>query len=154
MNYQIIYSTCSQAIKPRRRKNIMQKLLKNHITKLRFGIIGAINTILDIGILFALSGIFSIPKVPANIISTTVTFVISFFANRKYTFKPASSQHIVREMILFTGITLFGLWVIQGIIINVLTAILHESQYNRRTCAIIRQAYCYWRFDGMELHII
>ena len=121
MNYQIIYSMCSQTIKPRRRKNIMQKLLKNHITKLRFGIIGAINTILDIGILFALSGIFSIPKVPANIISTTVTFVISFFANRKYTFKPASSQHIVREMILFTGITLFGLWVIQGIIINVLT---------------------------------
>lgn len=99
----------------------MQELLKKHTAKLRFGVIGGVNTILDIGILFVLSSIFSVPKIPSNIVSTTITFIISFFANRKYTFKPANNHHIVREIALFTGVTLFGLWVIQGIIISVLT---------------------------------
>ena len=99
----------------------MQQLLQKHATKLRFGIIGGINTLLDIGLLFFFSSFLGIPRGIANIGSTSVTFVISFFANKKYTFKSTRRDTLVREMVLFTVVTLFGLWVIQGVIIHFLT---------------------------------
>lgn len=48
----------------------------------------------------------------ANILSTSIAFVFSFFANKNYTFK-SSGTNIVREMVLFVVVTLFGLWVLQ-----------------------------------------
>ena len=65
----------------------MQELIKKHETKLRFGLIGGLNTLLDFGLLFAFSSILGVPKLFANILSTSVAFVFSFFANKKYTFK-------------------------------------------------------------------
>ena len=102
----------------------MQELIKKHETKLRFGIIGGLNTALDFGLLFAFSSILGIPRGLANIMSTSVAFVFSFFANKRYTFQSSSKENIVREMLLFTIVTLFGLWVIQGLIIHFLTPAL------------------------------
>lgn len=102
----------------------MQELLKKHETKLRFGIIGAINTMLDFGLLFVFSSLFGIPRGFANMLSTSISFIFSFFANKRYTFKSSSKENVVREMILFTVVTLFGLWVIQGLIIHFLTPVI------------------------------
>lgn len=99
----------------------MQELLKKHATKLRFAIVGGFNTLLDFGLLFAFSSLFGIPAGISNIMSTSTAFIFSFFANKKFTFKSANKDNIIREMILFTIITLFGLWVIQGLIIHFLT---------------------------------
>ena len=102
----------------------MQELLKKHETKLRFGIIGVINTALDFGLLFVFSSLFGIPRGFANMLSTSISFIFSFFANKRYTFKSSSKENIVREMVLFTVVTLFGLWVIQGLIIHFLTPVI------------------------------
>lgn len=102
----------------------MQELIKKHETKLRFGLIGGLNTLLDFGLLFAFSSLFGVPRGLANILSTSVAFVFSFFANKKFTFQSSSKENIVREMILFTIVTLFGLWVIQGLIIHFLTPVM------------------------------
>ena len=102
----------------------MQELLKKHETKLRFGIIGVINTALDFGLLFVFSSLFGVPRGFANMLSTSISFIFSFFANKRYTFKSSSKENIVREMILFTVVTLFGLWVIQGLIIHFLTPVI------------------------------
>ena len=104
----------------------MQELIKKHETKLRFGAIGGINTLIDFGLLFVFSSILGIPREFSNIFSTTVAFVFSFFANKRYTFKSSSKENIVREMVLFTLVTLFGLWVIQGLIIYLLTPAIIE----------------------------
>ena len=56
--------------------------------------------------------------------STSISFIFSFFANKRYTFKSSSKENIVREMVLFTVVTLFGLWVIQGLIIHFLTPVI------------------------------
>ena len=101
----------------------MQELLKKHETKLRFGLIGGLNTLLDFGLLFAFSSILGVPKLFANILSTSVAFVFSFFANKKYTFK-SNSKNIVREIALFTIVTLFGLWVLQGTVLYIVVPIL------------------------------
>lgn len=102
----------------------MQELIKKHETKLRFGLVGGFNTLLDFGLLFAFSSIWGVPRGLANMLSTSIAFVFSFFANKRYTFKSTSKDKLVREMVLFTVVTLFGLWVIQGLIIHFLTPVI------------------------------
>ena len=98
----------------------MKALLRKHATKVRFGLVGAANTALDFGLLLVLANFFAVPHVIANIVSSSIAFVSSFFANKKYTFK-TTGQSVIREMILFAIVTLFGLWVIQSAIITLLT---------------------------------
>ena len=100
-------------------RNITKRTMRNKAQLARFGIVGAANTALDFGLLFILKAL-GLPVEFANIASTTIAFLFSFFANKKYTFK-TSGTNVVREMILFTVITLFGLWVIQSAIITLLT---------------------------------
>ena len=100
----------------------MQEIAKKHADKLRFTIVGSINTALDFSILFILTMLFNIPKELANFISTFISFLFSFFANKKYTFK-STSKNLKKQFILFTIVTLFGLWVIQTIIIAAITPV-------------------------------
>ena len=114
----------------------MKALLRKHATKVRFGLVGAANTALDFGLLLVLANFFAVPHVIANIISSSIAFVSSFFANKKYTFK-TTGQSVVREMILFTVITLFGLWVIQSAIITLLTPPIQSIVTNGTITLII-----------------
>lgn len=82
---------------------------------LLFALIGAANTAIDFGILFVLKQL-GVPVVFATISSTTVAFIFSFIMNRKYTFKTAGGN-VKRELALFIAVTLFGLWVLQNIVI-------------------------------------
>jgi len=101
----------------------MHQILKRHATKLRFGVVGATNTLIDFGLLFICFNFFGLTKISSNIISTSVAFIFSFFANKRYTFKSKNNQNIIREVVLFTIVTLFGLWVIQNLIIHFLTPV-------------------------------
>jgi putative flippase GtrA len=96
--------------------------VKNSSQKIRFIAIGGINTALDFGILFVLRA-FGLPAVSANVVSTSVAFCFSFFANKKYTFK-TTNNNIKREFVLFIVVTLFGLWVLQTIVILYITFLL------------------------------
>ena len=91
-------------------------VLKNNPQLLRFGIVGGANTALDFGLLFVFKFI-GIPVEIANIMSTGLAFIFSFFANKKYTFKTRETN-VVREMILFVIVTLTGLWGLQTLIIT------------------------------------
>lgn len=96
--------------------------IKNKTQKTRFIAVGGINTLLDFGILFLLKS-FGLPAISANIISTSAAFCFSFFANKKYTFK-TDSTNIRREIVLFVIVTLFGLWVLQTIVIKCMSYLL------------------------------
>lgn len=100
----------------------MQAAMQNKQQKLRFLAVGGFNTLLDFGLLFILKAL-GLPVITANIISTTTAFCFSFFANKKYTFK-TTDTNIKREIILFIVVTLFGLWVLQTIVIKLVTALL------------------------------
>ncbi|HZM64571.1 MAG TPA: GtrA family protein [Candidatus Saccharimonadales bacterium] len=90
--------------------------IKNKQQKARFLAVGATNTIIDFGLLFILRSL-CLPAVNSNVISTSAAFCFSFFANKKYTFKTAGTN-IKREVLLFIVVTLFGLWVLQTIVIQ------------------------------------
>ena len=92
----------------------MKALLKKHESKLRFALVGGTNTAIDFGILFLLHGL-GVDKYVANIISTSVAFVFSFFANRSFTFK--SKKDARKQAIPFIIVTLTGLWILQPIVI-------------------------------------
>ena len=114
----------------------MQEVVKKHADKLRFAIVGSVNTALDFSILFILTMLFNIPKELANFISTSVSFLFSFFANKKYTFK-STSKNLKRQFLLFTIVTLFGLWVIQTIIIAAITPVFTNIGVNKPAALLI-----------------
>lgn len=97
-------------------------IIKIKSKKIRFAAIGGINTLIDFGVLFTLKTL-GLPAISSNIISTTMAFTFSFFANKKYTFK-TTDTNVKREMILFVIVTIFGLWVLQTIIIKFITTLL------------------------------
>ena len=97
-------------------KNLQNKLKNSQ--EIKFVAIGGLNTALDFVILFGLSAL-GLPKILSNGVSTGVTFLISFVLNKKITFKSETKtkRELAREMLLFTIVTLFGLWVIQSVVI-------------------------------------
>ncbi|HSW91536.1 MAG TPA: GtrA family protein [Candidatus Saccharimonadales bacterium] len=99
--------------------------MKNSSQKVRFVAVGGINTLIDFGLLFSLKAL-GLPAISANVISTTAAFCFSFFANKKYTFKTAGTD-IKREIFLFITVTLFGLWVLQTLVIAFVTGILAQT---------------------------
>lgn len=96
--------------------------MKNNQQKLRFLAVGGFNTLLDFGLLFLLKSL-GLPIITANIISTTTAFCFSFLANKKYTFK-TTDTNVKREIALFILVTLFGLWVLQTVVIKAVTYML------------------------------
>lgn len=94
----------------------MPSLLAKHAEKFRFALVGGVNTALDFGILFLLVTL-GIDKIIANYISTSIAFIFSFFANKTFTFK-ATSSDARREFTTFMVVTLFGLWVLQPLVIS------------------------------------
>jgi len=67
------------------------------------------------------------PAVVANYFSTTAALIFSYFANKNFTFK-FDGKHTHKEIGIFFAITLFGLWVIQPVIIF-LTELLVKSYF-------------------------
>lgn len=95
---------------------------KTDSQKVRFLLVGGINTAIDFGLLFTLRAL-GLPTIPANIISTSAAFCFSFFANKKYTFQ-TKNTNIQREIILFVVVTLFALWGIQTVAIATVAPLL------------------------------
>lgn len=96
--------------------------IKNKDEKARFIVVGGANTAIDFGLLFLLKAL-GLPVIPANILSTSIAFIFSFFANKKYTFR-AHGTDLKREITLFIVVTLFGLWVLQTLVIQAVSALL------------------------------
>ena len=100
----------------------MRDLAKKHAEKIRFALIGGINTAIDFLVLFILVGL-GVPTLISNILSTSTALTFSFFANKKFTFK--ETNKITRSQVLqFLGITLTGLWIIQPVIIFTVSFVL------------------------------
>lgn len=102
----------------------MDELIKKHASKLRFALIGGINTALDFGLLFGLTAL-GLDKIIANYISTGFALIFSFFANRSYTFKSTTSTK--KQIVPFLIVTLIGLWILQPLIIWAYTSVVGDD---------------------------
>lgn len=101
------------------------KLVKKHGEKIRFLIVGGFNTVLDFAIFGLLANVLGVDKVISNIISTAICVTISFILNFKFVWK--SEKSIKSTAIGFLVVSLFSAWVVQSIVITVVSAILGNS---------------------------
>ena len=86
----------------------------------KFGLVGIINTLLDFSIFNFMLAVVHLAAVPANIISTTCAMFFSFFANKQVVFKQQKGS-LLRQMVVFYGVTAFGLYVLQTGMVHLLT---------------------------------
>jgi putative flippase GtrA len=97
--------------------------------KIRFGAVGALNSLIDFGLFLSLS-LGGMPALAANYVSTSVALTFSFFANKKYTFK-AEGGNYTKQLILFFAFTTFGLWILQPVIIFLVESLLSSLALDR-----------------------
>lgn len=103
-------------------------------TKFRFVLVGGLNTTIDFSVLFILKAL-GLPAIGANIISTATAFCFSFFANKKYTFK--ANGDTKRQIVSFILVNLFGLWVLQTIIIQAVSLLLTPANLSLEMTLLI-----------------
>lgn len=84
--------------------------------KVRFAGVGVINTITDFFLFFLLAKLLGFPVLLANIFSTSAALSVSYLLNKKAVFKNTDTTSL-RQVSLFVGVTLTGLWIVQSIII-------------------------------------
>lgn len=90
--------------------------------KIRFAAVGMINTIVDFTVLLALGVGLRVPTIPANIVSTSCALVVSYLLNKKAVFKNDGKSGD-RQFASFIIVTLVGLWIMQPIIIIMVTGL-------------------------------
>jgi len=99
------------------------KLSRTEIKRLgKFGIVGALNTLIDFTLYNLLSGAGGLTLIQANICSTTIAMVFSFAANKHVVFERKGGR-LWRQALIFLVVTAFGLYVLQTLIIHVLTEV-------------------------------
>lgn len=85
---------------------------------LRYLVVGSANTLLDF-LLFALfANMLTIYPPLANVLSTAIVVVVSFFLNHRFVFQSQRSRR--RTAIQFVVVTLFNGWVVQAGIIAII----------------------------------
>ncbi len=77
---------------------------------IRFGLVGVINTLLDLVLFSVLVQGGGLGVAPANVLSYGTGILSSFFLNRNWTFKDRSrGKAFLRSLVIFIGVNLLGL---------------------------------------------
>lgn len=94
---------------------------KKELTKQvgKFGIVGIINTLVDIGIFNVLKFIFGFATVTANIISVSAAIINSYVWNKNWTFHD-KDKNVSKQFIIFVLLSIGGL-IINTVVLLFLT---------------------------------
>lgn len=101
---------------------------------LTFGVIGIINTAVDVSLFLTLRHA-GLSIILANIISTSVAVVISYFLNKRFTFRATTATR--RSLPLFIAVSISGTWVLQPIVIKLVLYILGTHGLSLALSAIV-----------------
>lgn len=91
--------------------------------KVRFASVGVINTLVDFVIFLTLAKIIGFPAVIANVFSTSCGLTVSYLLNKKAVFGSTNTNNR-QQIAQFVIVTLFGLWVLQAIVITTVGIVL------------------------------
>jgi putative flippase GtrA len=105
------------------RPNVLQHAEVRRVGK--FGVVGALNTVMDFIIYNLLHFKLGWALIQANIVSTTIAMIFSFYMNKKLVFRHHHGSHL-KQGIVFFAVTAFGLYVLQTGTIQLLTEVWTE----------------------------
>jgi putative flippase GtrA len=103
----------------------LKKLTENQ--KIRFGIVGISNTLLNFAVLNFAFYFLKTNKIVSSIIATICAVSISFFLNRNFVFKHKGRSII--QPVLFVAVTLSGVLVMQNSIYALFVFILRDHSF-------------------------
>jgi len=83
---------------------------------LKFGIVGGIGTVVDLGGAAVLHGKYHVEPLAAKAVSTSLATVITYLGSRYWTFKHRENQELKREAVLFIVLNLVGLAIAEVVV--------------------------------------
>lgn len=83
---------------------------------LKFGIVGGIGTVVDLGGAALLHGKYHVEPLAAKAISTSLATVVTYLGSRFWTFKHRENQELKREAVLFIVLNLVGLAIAEVVV--------------------------------------
>ncbi len=82
----------------------------------KFGLVGLIGSVVDLGGAAALHGALHVGPMPAKAISLTAATVVTYLGSRFWTFRHRVNQALLREGALFAALNLVGLAIAEVVI--------------------------------------
>jgi len=83
---------------------------------LKFGIVGGIGTVVDLGGAALLHGKYHVEPLAAKAVSTSLATVVTYLGSRFWTFKHRENQELKREAVLFIVLNLVGLAIAEVVV--------------------------------------
>jgi putative flippase GtrA len=82
----------------------------------KFGIVGGIGTVIDLGGAALLHGKYHVEPLAAKAVSTSLATVLTYLGSRFWTFKHRENQELKREAMLFIALNLAGLAIAEVVV--------------------------------------
>jgi putative flippase GtrA len=121
---------------------------------IKFGLVGALGAIIDIGLLNLLRGGFGWPLFWANTVSVSVAILSNFTWNRLWTFPESRTRKKRRQLPQFTLINIIGLLINNLIVVGLDALLIHSLgeplSYNIAKVVAIGVVF-FWNFLANRL---
>src|ERR1700722_2555437 len=104
---------------------------------LKFGVVGGIGAVIDLGGAAVLHGEFHVEALAAKAVSTIIATVLTYLGSRFWTFKHRENQALGRELALFIVLNLIGLVIAEVVIAIVTYGLGLHSQLEYNAASVI-----------------
>ena len=104
---------------------------------LKFGVVGGIGAVIDLGGAAVLHGEFHVEALEAKAISTIIATVLTYLGSRFWTFKHRENQALGRELALFIVLNVIGLVIAEVVIAIVTYGLGLHSQLEYNAASVV-----------------
>ncbi len=104
---------------------------------LKFGVVGGIGAVIDLGGAAVLHGKFHVEALEAKAISTIIAIVVTYLGSRFWTFKHRENQALGRELALFIVLNVIGLLIAEVVIAIVTYGLGLHSQLEYNAASVV-----------------
>lgn len=113
----------------------MQNLYLKHKEKVRYMMVGGVNTAADFAIYGLLANVFGVFAVVANLISTGIVVVLSFLLNYSFVWESKKSRRETAPK--FVAVSLFSAWIVQSIVIWIVISLAGDNDSTRLIAKVL-----------------
>ncbi len=104
---------------------------------LKFGVVGGIGAVIDLGGAAVLHGEFHVEALEAKAISTIIATLVTYLGSRFWTFKHRENQALGRELALFIVLNVIGLVIAEVVIAIVTYGLGLHSQLEYNAASVV-----------------
>jgi putative flippase GtrA len=104
---------------------------------LKFGLVGGIGAVIDLGTAGVLHGKFHVEALEAKAISTIIAMAVTYLGSRFWTFKHRENQALGRELALFVVLNAIGLLIAEAVIAIVTYGLGLHSQLEYNAASVL-----------------